>query len=380
MTSRSPVSITGLGALSALGDDVATHRQAILDQTSCFRPLSELLGPDSPHSTSPAAWIQNRAALTHRKWSPVTMAALHVAKQAAAGWSECERKNAALVVATSRGNAAGWLGPWPGRRPFRLMAASNTIHSEPASAITIELGILGPNHVLASGCSAGLDAIGIALMMLRSGLCERALAVAVDLPLVPMLLDNYAASGLLSKSSLLDPYNPQTSGFIPGEGAAAMALETTALPAAVRLLHYACNSDGVDPVGIPADGGRTPDLFHAIPEMIPDIRAVCPHATGTAVQRAADPAWLKRVFGSKIPPLHLIKPFTGHTIGASGMIESVILADSMSLGFLPPNRHAIHTPDGINLPLEPTHLSGRVAKISHGMGGHNALLVLSNAD
>ena len=99
------------------------------------------------------------------------MAALNVARQAIAdaGWTEADLKDAAIVVGTSRGNAAGWLGPWPGRRPFKLMAASNTIHSEPASAITIEFGITGPNYVLASGCSAGLDAIGIAMMLLQSG-------------------------------------------------------------------------------------------------------------------------------------------------------------------------------------------------------------------
>lgn len=382
MSPQPPVTITGLGALSALGADVAAHRRAILAQESRFRPLGELLGRDSPHADKQAAWIENRAALTHRKWSPVTMAALHVARQAAAaaGWSADDSKNAALVVATSRGNAAGWLGPWPGRRPFRLMAASNTIHSEPASAITIELGILGPNHVLASGCSAGLDAIGIAMMMLRAGLCDRALAVAVDLPLVPMLLDNYAASGLLSTSHLLDPYHPETSGFLPGEGAAAMTLENTSRPAAVKLLHYACNSDGVDPVGIPSDGGRTPDLFDRIREMIPTIRAVSPHATGTAVQRAADPAWFKRVFGNITPSLHLLKPFLGHTIGASGMIESVVLADAMSEGFLPPNRKGIHIPERMIIPDKALPLSGSVAKISHGMGGHNALLVLSNCD
>jgi 3-oxoacyl-[acyl-carrier-protein] synthase II len=382
MSSNTPVLITGLGALSALGEDLASHRQAILAKQSRFRPLGELLGRDSPHANHRAAWIENRSALTHRKWSPVTMAGLHVAKQAVAhaGWSPDECRNTALVVATSRGNAAGWLGPWPGRRPFRLMAASNTIHSEPASAITIELGILGPNHVLASGCSAGLDAIGIALLMLRAGLCERALAVAVDLPLVPMLLDNYAASGLLSTRNLLDPYHPGTSGFLPGEGAAAMALECKSRENGVQIMHYACNSDGVDPVGIPADGGRTPELFEGISDMIPSIRAICPHATGTAVQRAADPAWLRRVFGNRIPPIHMLKPNIGHTIGASGLIESVLLADAMADGFLPPNHHGLHAPEGISLTQEAVSISGAVAKISHGMGGHNALVVLSNCN
>ena len=208
------------------------------------------------------------------------MAALHVARQAItdAGWTASDLKDAALVLGTSRGNAAGWLGPWPGRRPFKLMAASNTIHSEPATAISIEFQITGPNHVLASGCAAGLDAIGVAMMLLRCGLASRALAVAVDLPLVPMLLDNYAASGILSSSFHPDPYGSGTDGFIPAEGAAAIAIEL-GRSAQPGIVHYGCNSDAVDPIGIPADGGRTPELFRAYG---PLPVAVCPHATGTA--------------------------------------------------------------------------------------------------
>lgn len=303
------------------------------------------------------------------------MAALLVAQQAIAeaGWSRQDLHDAALVVGTSRGNAAGWLGPWSGRRPFKLMAASNTIHSEPASAITIEFGITGPNHVLASGCAAGLDAIGIATMLIRCGVAPRALAVAVDLPLVPLLLDNYAASGLLSNLDQLDPYHSGTTGFIPSEGAAALTLEAIS-GNHPRVTYYGCNSDACDPVGIPKDGGRTPDLFAGLLTM---PTAVCPHATGTAVQCAADPAALTRVFSGIKPTLHLLKPFLGHTIGASGMLESVIMASFLRGGLLPPNMLGLCAPPGFVLPDHETPAFGPVAKLSHGMGGHNALLVIT---
>ena len=373
-----PLSITGLGALSALGTHVTAHYQAVLARQVPFQLLGKLLGPQSPHARRPAAWIENRAILTHRKWSPATMAALHVAREAIAdaGWSAAELSDAALVVGTSRGNAAGWLGEWPGRRPFRLMAASNTIHSEPASAISIEFQITGPNHVLASGCSAGLDAIGIAMMLVRCGLAPRALAVAVDLPLVPLLLDNYAASGILCERMVADPYRPGTSGFIPAEGAAAMTLErhTGSHP---RLVHYGCNADACDPVGIPKDGGRTPDLFHQIADPAHQPVAVCPHATGTAVQAAADPAALARAFPAARPSLHLLKPLTGHTIGASGLLESVILASFMRHGQLPPNLPGLYAPPGFDVPEQVLAATGPLAKLAHGMGGHNALLVLT---
>lgn len=370
-----PLSITGIGALSALGGDISSHHESVMNKRVPFRRLGEILGAESPHASRPGAWIADRDMLNHRKWSPVTMAALHVARQAVAdaGWTPGMLRDAALVVGTSRGNAAGWLGPWPGRRPFKLMAASNTMHSEPASAISIGLGITGPNHVLASGCAAGLDAVGIAMMLMECGRAPRALAVAVDLPLVPLLLDNYAASGILTGNPRLDPYHPATSGFVPAEGAAAMAIEPGDGPHP-RLFHYACNSDACDPVGIPADGGRTPELLQASP--VP-VAAVCPHATGTAVQAAADPAALARAFPAGGLSLHLLKPFLGHTIGASGMLESVVLAAFLRTGMLPPNLPGLHAPPGFALPAAECPADGAVAKLSHGMGGHNALLILA---
>ena len=374
----STLAITGLGALSALGADVSSHHRAVLARQVPFQKLGALLGDDSPHAMRPGAWIEPRSLLVNRKWSPATMAALHVAREAiaGAGWTAEDLRDAALVVGTSRGNAAGWLGPWPGRRPFRLMAASNTIHSEPASAITIEFGITGPNHVLASGCAAGLDAVGIAMMLVRSGAAPRALAVAVDLPLVPLLLDNYAASGLLAGGMDLDPYHPGSSGFIPAEGAAAMAIEFSdgRFP---RLAHYGCNADASDPVGIPADGGRAPELLEKAIQLHGRPSAVCPHATGTAVQAVADPALLHRSFPDSRPTLHLLKPFTGHTIGASGLLESVILARFLKGRELPPNLPGRHAPAGFLLPDQALESAGAVYKLSHGMGGHNALLVLT---
>jgi 3-oxoacyl-[acyl-carrier-protein] synthase II len=200
--------------------------------------------------------------------------------------------------------------------------------------------------------------------------------VAVDLPLVPLLLDNYAASGLLAADMDLDPYHPKTAGFIPAEGAAAMAIERREGPYP-RLLHYGCNADACDPVGIPADGGRTPELFEKAIRVHGQPVAICPHATGTAVQALADPAALQRVFPNEKPTIHLLKPYIGHTIGASGLLESVILARFLKVGTLPPNLAARSMPAGFDLPDQTLQASGPVAKLSHGMGGHNALLFLT---
>jgi len=303
------------------------------------------------------------------------MAALHVAKEAVAmaGWNEGERENAALIVGTSRGNAAGWLDPWPGRRPFKLMAASNTIHSEPATAVSIELGILGENHVVASGCSAGLDALGLAKLLLDSGSVERVLVVAVDLPLVPKLLDNYSASGLLGTSTELDPFSADTDGFTPGEGAAAIAL--SAGFGKIVLSHFSNNSDGADPVGVPKDGGRTHLLLEKAISRFGEPAAICPHSTGTRIQARAERKIFENAARNPATTFHLLKPYFGHTVGASGLLESVILVRFMQDSRLPPNLPGRTPPSGWQFPDEAILCRGPVFKLAHGMGGHNALAV-----
>ena len=338
--------------------------------------MSDLLGKESPHGHLGGAWIAPRDLLNHRKWSPATMATLHVAKEAIlnSGWTQLELADAALIVGTSRGNAAGWLGPWPGRRPFKLMAASNTIHSEPATAVSIEFGIFGPNHVVASGCSAGLDALGIAKLLIDSGQVDRALVVAVDLPLVPMLLDNYAASGLLGTTAVLDPYSAATDGFLPGDGAAAIAL-SSGVTGKLRFSHFSNNSDGADPVGIPKNGGRTSELLKKAVIACGTPTAICPHATGTQVQARAERIIFKEAFAGSGATLHLLKPFVGHTVGASGLLESAILLSFMERGDLPPNLTGTTGIDDLTAPSELRACTGPVFKLAHGMGGHNALAV-----
>lgn len=147
----------------------------------------------------------------------------------------------------------------------------------------------------------------------------------------------------------------------------------------LSLIYHVSNSDACDPVGIPRDGGNTVPLLRKALESIGNCHAISPHATGTAVQGRADPVILNRVFPEEAsrPSLHPLKPFLGHTIGASGLLESVILARFLRDGQLPPNAEHLTAPAGFSMPRIPVDAGGPVFKLSHGMGGHNSLLVLS---
>ena len=346
-----------------------------------LRSLKALLGDRIDCGDLQASWIEDRSILNSRKWAPASTLAVHCAKQAVAdaGLGGADLKNAAVIAGSSRGNA--WLSDWPGRRPFKLMAASNSMHGEIASAVTIELGITGPWQTISSGCAASLDAIGMAWMMLQAGVVEHAIVLGIELPLVPEIVQNYIDTGVLSTNGINDPYHPNTSGFFPGEAGCALVLSSEDIPSAPKLDGYWCNSDADSPIGMPADGkGLRACLESALAGLPSDthISAVCPHASGTHLHSLAEERALLDALRPSSPiSLHPLKPFTGHTVGASGALDTAILAHYLRNKELPPNLALTQPPAPFTLPTEKTEATDTILKIAVGMGGHNSVIALS---
>ena len=304
--------------------------------------------------------------------------AVHVAREAVARarWDRGHSQDVWLFAASSRGNAGEFFDANAWRRPSRRFRASNTMHSEIAAAVSIELGLRGPWQMLSNGCSAGLDALGLAWMALRAGLTQRALVVAVDLPLVPQLLQDFRDTRLLSNTSPYDPLAPTTTGFIAGEGAAAVTLEISGAGMA-ELVNYGANSDAYDSLVVPPDGAPLAELVQNVTSgSPPDF--ICPHATGTLNHARAEIAGLRRAYDQAIPPLLLLKPFTGHTLGASGLLDVALLAAALQAGALPGNVPALTAPPKTDLFTASQRVESgtTVLKIASGMGGHNAAVIL----
>jgi 3-oxoacyl-[acyl-carrier-protein] synthase II len=257
------------------------------------------------------------------------------------------------------------------------MAASNAMHGEAAAAISIELGMRGPYQVIATGCSAGIDALGVAAMHMQVGLAERALVVAVDLPLVPPLLEIYAQTGILARSHRNDPYHPLSRGIAPAEAAAALTLERAKSASAPRLLGYLANSDAMDALTLAPASGQLAQL------LLQGIRnwgwpqALCPHATGTAAHAKFEPQILREVFANEPwPSLHLLKPYLGHGIGAGSLLETVLLCAFLQQSRLPPNLAALTAPEPFAVPAQESPACGPIFKIAASLGGHNAIVGL----
>ena len=385
---QSPVAVTGAGAACALGTGLAACLEKLDAGISGLRPLgSSTLAYPPGLGDLPVGWIADRAVFKGRRYGAASNAAVHVAREAvaAAGWDKSETRQAWLYAGTSRGNAGERAGAWQARRPIAKFAASNTMHSEVAAAVSLQLGIHGPWQVISNGCAAGLDALGQAALAVAMGWTPRALVVAVDLPLVSPLLEDFASTGLLSTNGVNDPYGMATAGFLPGEGAAAVTLETTGTRVSwCQLLAYAANNDAYDAVALPPGGRPLAALMVAMATGGAHPVAICPHATGTSAHRVSETAALAHAFhGAARPSLHVFKPFTGHALGASGLLDTALLAGTLRHARLAGNLPEITAPDsGWRLPGVPCVLSpgDRVLKIAAGMGGHNAGVLLQCPD
>lgn len=263
---------------------------------------------------------------------------------------------------------------------MKILAVPNSLHSELASCVSIELGICGPYHVLASGCAAGLDAVGMAAMLMRQGVVKRALAIGLDLPLCRELLGTYWASGMLSRNGLNDPYGPLADGMCISEGGAAIALELSSDPG-IYVKDYLVNSDAYSPLGMPEDGKSIAALLEAALKSrdgaVP--LTVCPHASGTAGNSVSERAALKRVFKDGLPDLRMMKPWTGHAIGGSGILELALMLVFAREGVLPPNPPWATFPEGGACSAEELPLAGGriLVKSAASMGGHNVVLSLA---
>lgn len=385
-----PVALTGAGLACALGAGLGDTIAGILDGKSGLRPLAGSgLEVPSGLENLPVGWVPDRAIFKGRRYGAAGNAAVVVAREAVASaeWSSEEIRQAWLYVGTSRGNAGERAGTWKSRRPVRKFAASNTMHSEIAAAVSLRLGLHGPWQVLSNGCAAGLDAAGHAALAVAMGWTTRALVVAVDLPLVVPLLEDFSSTGVLATTAANDPYSPRTSGFFPAEGIAAITLESAgSRPAWCTIRAYAANSDAHDAVALPPDGAPLASLIAALATTGEpgSLVGLSPHATGTAAHRISESAAMERAFPDpeNRPALHLFKPYTGHALGASGLLDVAILAGFLHRGTLPPNLPGLNSPSANwKLPTgaAPVQHGQEILKVAAGMGGHNAALLLRAA-
>jgi len=266
-----------------------------------------------------------------------------------------------------------------------------------AGMAAIEFGIKGPCFSVASACASGSDGIGMALMMLRTGMIDAALAGAAEATITSTGVAAFDRVGAMSRrndnySMTPQPFDKNRDGLVMGEGAAVLVLEretdakTRGANILAELAGYGATADAFHVTAPHEHGaGGAAAMLMALSSAkgnVEDLGYINAHGTGTLLNDQAETRAMKAAFGAlayKLP-ISSTKSMTGHMMGATGALEAIFCVQVIREGILPPTIH-YETPDP-ECDLDYITNKAREAKISlaisnaFGFGGHNAVLAL----
>ena len=266
-----------------------------------------------------------------------------------------------------------------------------------AGMAAIEFGIKGPCFSVASACASGSDGIGVALMMLRTGMIDAALAGASESTITATGVAAFDRVGAMSRhndnySMTPQPFDKNRDGLVMGEGSAVIVLEREADAKArganilAELAGYGATADAYH-VTAPHEygaGGASAMLMalSSAKANTDEVGYINAHGTGTFLNDQAETRAIKSAFGDLAykMPISSTKSMTGHMMGATGALEAIFCVQAMREGILPPTIH-YETPDPEcdldYIPNKARELdTSLVISNAFGFGGHNAVLAL----
>jgi len=266
-----------------------------------------------------------------------------------------------------------------------------------AGLVAIDHGFQGPCFSIASACASGADALGVAWMMLRSGIVDAVVAGASDALITSFGLASFERMGVLSHrgdnySNTPQPFDLDRDGLVMGEGAAVIILETESYARQrgtqilAELAGYGSTEDAYH-ITAPTEYGqiaaRAMDLaLNSAKINKSDVGYINAHGTATKLNDLAETYAIKKTFGDLAynVPISSTKSMTGHMIGATGALEVIFCVLAIREGILPPTIN-LHTPDPqCDLDYVPNQARERRVQIvmsnSFGFAGHNAALLI----
>lgn len=407
---RRRVVITGMGAVSPLGNDVESSWQSAIEGRSGAGPVTRF--DPSQYETKIAAEVKDFnpelyvPAKELRRMDRFIHYAIAVCKQAAEqAHIEITEENAEDIgvlvgsgiggietlteaVLTIRDKGPGKVSPFT--IPMLLTDLA-------AGQVSIQMGLKGPNYAVVSACSSSAHAIGEATEIVRRGQAKAMFAGGSEATVCSVGLATFGAMRALSTRNdepqkASRPFDKLRDGFVLGEGAAAVLLEDLEFAQArgatilAEVVGYAATADA-NHVTAPAEGGvgaaRAMTLAMKDAGVGPqDIDYINAHGTGTPLNEKYETMAIKKAFGDHAykVPLSSTKSMTGHMLGAAGAIEAIFCIKAIQEGVVPPTiNQEVPDPDCDldNIPNEARKVDVRRAMSnSMGFGGHNAVLII----
>jgi 3-oxoacyl-[acyl-carrier-protein] synthase II len=411
------VVITGMGAVSALGNDVDSTWAGLLAGKSGVRPI-ERFDPSRVDSKiaaevrdfDPSAVIDRKEM---RRMDRYIQFGLVVAREALDQAGLPARMDGALAERTGvyLGSGMGGVATlfdnvllMGERGPSRLSPffVPMGIANVGSGQIAIAFGMIGPNFAIVSACATGAHAIGEAWETIRRDDADIMLAGGTEAAIHEAVVGGFAAMRALSTrnddpEAASRPFDRGRDGFVMGEGAAMLVLEELSHAEArgaeplAELVGYGATADASH-ITLPAPGGigavragrRALEKAGMEPAEIDHVNA---HATSTPEGDGAELQALATLLGEHGPAVSISaqKSMLGHTLGAAGAIESVATIQAIREGAVPPTINVANPDQYVNgLDITPNKATRRDIRAainnSFGFGGQNAALVFRRWD
>ncbi|MBB6733214.1 beta-ketoacyl-ACP synthase II [Cohnella zeiphila] len=401
------VVITGMGAVTPVGIGVAEYWRQLLSGQGGIGRITRYDAEEWPVRIAAEVKGFDPAAYMPRKLAGQTDIFMQFALAAAAEALTDSRPAASpervgIVLGTALGGistAADTQDQITRSGSFRVSPhlVPKVLGNIAAAHIGIVHGLQGPSYTVNTACSSGADAVGLAAMLLRSGQADAVVAVGAESILCGLMDAGLAAARALSARNdeparASRPFERDRDGFVMGEGAGAVVLETLdgarARGAGIKaeLLGHANCTDGYHVTSPEPEGrGEIYCMRQALAQagLSPDsVDYVNAHGTSTPLGDRLETRALKAVFGehARRIPISSTKGATGHLMGAGGVTELIACVQAIREGAVPPTLNYEQPDPECDLdyvPNEARKADVRVAMSnSFGFGGQNASLIV----
>jgi len=405
------VVVTGMGVVTPIGNNVAEFWEGLVSGRSGAAPITHF--DASQHATTFACEVKNfdvsqylhpREAKRMDPFCQYAMAAADQAlKDAVVNEESCDLDRVGVIVGSGIGGIpvfeaqAKEIAEGGPRRlsPFFIPTMISDIA---AGQISIKYQLRGPNYATTSACATGSHAIGIAMRHLQFGDADVILAGGAEGSITPMGVGGFNAMKAISTRNddpehASRPFDLQRDGFVVGEGAGILVLETLE-HAKKRGAKILCELKGLGfsadahHITAPAPGGE--GAIRAMRQALKnagfapnDIDYINAHGTSTQYNDKTETEAIKNLFGDHAYQVSIssTKSMTGHLLGAAGSVESVACILAIQNAVVPPTINYTTPDPECDLDITPNQAKQREVRTAlnnaFGFGGHNACLIFT---
>ena len=397
------VVVSGLGVISPHGDDVQAMFSAVLRGESAVQAVFPDLARPAAAATAAfdeSRWFTKLQLAGVDRVSQLAVAAADLAVRDGGGLEGIDRERVGVYAGCGMGGAAALETAYRsgGRVPPLTIPAF--MPNAPAGHVAMRMGVLGPVITYSVACASSAVAIAEAAKALRSGEIDIAIAGGSEALIVPGVVLAWQAMMTLAgfapgeAARACRPFASDRSGFVLGEGAAFLVLETAAHARArgarvyAQLAGWGLSCDATH-LTKPEVGGQQRALRAALKQaglQPADVGYCNAHGTATKIGDAVEAQALRGVWGAASDDLRVssTKALHGHLLGGAGALEAVVTVLALHQRQLPPNAHCDNPDTSLGLNLAPqigTEAPGLQAAISSSFafGGTNAALLFARA-